>query len=489
MPRPATGQVVCDERRKTPVFALRFRAYGQREYLTLGTAEDGWTHAKAEMELQNVLADVRRGIWRPPHPEPAPVAPADPSFHEFASEWFDARRGELRSSTIADYSWRLSNHLLPFFARHRLSQITVREVDRYRQAKVREGELSAESINKTLMLLAAVLEQARRVRADRAQPGGRQAPAAAHEQAAALATWIWPRRSLRCWTPPASSTPRRRRVIPEIGTSTAARCWRRSRSPACDSGSYWRCAGAMSTSPLGGCGSPTPRPTRACATFTYCRSCAMSCSRSRRAAAREAEALVFADHHGQADRRQQPAPPGARPGDRARECAADRGSGQPPLPADLTPHSLRRTFASVLYALGSTPPVVMAEMGHTDPKLALAIYAQAMGRDEGQLRGAARARAGRRLGSGWAARGDLSSGRLRRRAWRLLRKQRIAGLSRWARLGLNQRPLACEASALPLSYAPWRGKFYAEPAARALEPDNLLGADVAGDSAKVDEQR
>ena len=26
--------------------------------------------------------------------------------------------------------------------------------------------------------------------------------------------------------------------------------------------------------------------------------------------------------------------------------------------------------------------------------------------------------------------------------------------SRWARLGLNQRPLACEASALPLSYAP-----------------------------------
>lgn len=26
----------------------------------------------------------------------------------------------------------------------------------------------------------------------------------------------------------------------------------------------------------------------------------------------------------------------------------------------------------------------------------------------------------------------------------------------WAQLGLNQRPLACEASALPLSYAPFR---------------------------------
>ena len=39
----------------------------------------------------------------------------------------------------------------------------------------------------------------------------------------------------------------------------------------------------------------------------------------------------------------------------------------------------------MLYALGETPPVVMAEMGHTTPHLALAIYAHAMSRDEGQL--------------------------------------------------------------------------------------------------------
>ena len=60
-------------------------------------------------------------------------------------------------------------------------------------------------------------------------------------------------------------------------------------------------------------------------------------------------------------------------------------AGAAPLPAGLTPHSLRRTFASVLYALGETPPVVMAEMGHTTPQLALAIYAHAMSRDEGQV--------------------------------------------------------------------------------------------------------
>jgi len=39
---------------------------------------------------------------------------------------------------------------------------------------------------------------------------------------------------------------------------------------------------------------------------------------------------------------------------------------------------------SVLYALGEDPGVVMDEMGHTDPGLALRIYRQAMRRDEGE---------------------------------------------------------------------------------------------------------
>jgi integrase len=57
-------------------------------------------------------------------------------------------------------------------------------------------------------------------------------------------------------------------------------------------------------------------------------------------------------------------------------------AGYPPLPDRLTPHSLRRTFASVLYALGEDPGVVMDEMGHTDPALALRVYRQAMRRGE-----------------------------------------------------------------------------------------------------------
>lgn len=56
----------------------------------------------------------------------------------------------------------------------------------------------------------------------------------------------------------------------------------------------------------------------------------------------------------------------------------------PPLPERLTPHSLRRTFCSLLYALGEDPGTVMDEMGHTDPALALRVYRQAMRRGDGE---------------------------------------------------------------------------------------------------------
>lgn len=61
-----------------------------------------------------------------------------------------------------------------------------------------------------------------------------------------------------------------------------------------------------------------------------------------------------------------------------RANASLAAKGLPLLPEGLTPHSLRRTFATVLYALGQAPPIVMAEMGHTSANLALRIYPQVM---------------------------------------------------------------------------------------------------------------
>jgi integrase len=141
MARPPTGQVLERTGKRGRTFAIRFRAYGRREYLTLGSTDDGWTRQRAELELENVLADVRRGIWRPPVTH-EPEAPAiEPTFHEFASEWLAARQLEgLAEKTIADLRWSLELHLLPFFASYPLSQITPQLVDRYKAEKVRERE-------------------------------------------------------------------------------------------------------------------------------------------------------------------------------------------------------------------------------------------------------------------------------------------------------------------------------------------------------------
>ena len=55
--------------------------------------------------------------------------------------------------------------------------------------------------------------------------------------------------------------------------------------------------------------------------------------------------------------------------------------GEVPLPAGLTPHKLRHTFASILVATGVDPGSVMDQLGHTDPGFTLRVYRHAMRRD------------------------------------------------------------------------------------------------------------
>jgi integrase len=88
----------------------------------------------------------------------------------------------LRPNTQLGYEWRLTKHLLPLFCDMTIADIDVDVVDRYREAKVAERErvreaaesgnpltrrdgqkrvaLSNESINKTLVLLANILDNA-----------------------------------------------------------------------------------------------------------------------------------------------------------------------------------------------------------------------------------------------------------------------------------------------------------------------------------------
>ena len=117
MARPATGQVVVRKtKQRGLVYALRFSAYGNRQYVTLGTAGEGWGQSKAQDELANILAAVRLGSWRPNQPQGGD-APYDPTFHEFASEWLAGRVGELRPRTVEDYRWGLTPSPAPALRR------------------------------------------------------------------------------------------------------------------------------------------------------------------------------------------------------------------------------------------------------------------------------------------------------------------------------------------------------------------------------------
>ena len=53
-------------------------------------------------------------------------------------------------------------------------------------------------------------------------------------------------------------------------------------------------------------------------------------------------------------------------------------------PDRLTPHSLRRTFASLLLANGDELPLRHEQLGHADPKMTLGVYAQVMQRKDGE---------------------------------------------------------------------------------------------------------
>jgi integrase len=140
MARAATGSIAAETLGDgTLAFRLRFRAAGNRKTVYLHEARacecgcgGGWNERTAAVELENILARVRAGVWTPPQPRPRGSGMPDGavlSFHEYSSQWLQARIdgviGEqpIRPSTAAKYRWRIESHLLPFFASYQLPEI------------------------------------------------------------------------------------------------------------------------------------------------------------------------------------------------------------------------------------------------------------------------------------------------------------------------------------------------------------------------------
>src|SRR4051794_18786055 len=155
MGRPPTGRLDVDTLADgTRVFRLRFHADGRRERRTLHERRDcdcgcggGWTERTAAIELENTLAKVNAGVWRKRGFDPPAVAEQRiPTFHEYSSEWLEAKLAGILGdrpigpSTAADYRSRLVNHLLPFFASYRIDEIDTKLCLEFKARKLRESE-------------------------------------------------------------------------------------------------------------------------------------------------------------------------------------------------------------------------------------------------------------------------------------------------------------------------------------------------------------
>jgi integrase len=276
---------------------------------------------------------------------------------------------------------RLEKHLLPFFADYPLDRITFDLVERYIAAKLAEDEpLSARSINMTLTLMAAILEGAverdliarnpakgKSRRARETKPK-RTYLDAAHQIGALLAAAGQLDQEARV----DRKHGRRRAMIATLafaGLRVSELCALR-----------WR-----DVDLAGGWLHVSDSKTEAGRRRVKIRGALrdeLTCMRASKESI-EPDVFVFPTSTGRAFTTENV-------GKRVLTPAAELASRQlvelgfPPLTGRITPHSLRRTFASVLYAIGEDPGIVMDEMGHTDPALSLAVYRQSMRRDEGE---------------------------------------------------------------------------------------------------------
>jgi integrase len=144
------------------------------------------TSGRRETNLATCLR-MRAGVWEPAR-KPQMNVPEHPTFHEHASAWLQAKvdgvLGDkpIDANTEADYRWRLTRHLLPYFAGYRLDAIDrelclavkahkLREAAELRAAiaggaelRDRRGRrlvpLHASSIRKLIDALAAILDDA-----------------------------------------------------------------------------------------------------------------------------------------------------------------------------------------------------------------------------------------------------------------------------------------------------------------------------------------
>jgi integrase len=337
MARRSTGQVVERKTKRGAVYALRFYAGGERQYVTLGTAEEGWNRRRAEDELAAMMAAVRSGSWRPPEPVAAPRP--EPTFHQRASEWYAAgepgwvdryREARLSAGQINKTITRLGQILDLAHERELIDRNPVRVNPRRRKVKAQKPRpVYLDSADQ----IAAVLDAASTLDAKaNARTGGRRA---------FMATLIFA--GLRIGE--ACALRRHHVNLPAERIEVPGTKGRR----------------------LGSGGRSTPVLRDELGTYL-----------ASRGEVGPYEPMFPTARGTQRDRnnaRQRVVDPVV---EEAEKLALKR-TGRP-LPEGLTAHKLRHTFASLLLAHDPDPANAMAQLGHTDPAFTIRVYTHLMRR-------------------------------------------------------------------------------------------------------------
>ena len=396
------GQVVERHWKSGRGYALRFWAYGERRYLTLGLEDEGWDRRRAEEELANVMADVRRGLWVAPtprrrteQPERGRDADGELLFGPFAQRVVAQREGEVSASYFRIMQWGLA-HLLPFFADWPLTEIDVEAVDAYRAHKVEESEsirraierrkpkldergrprrpLNATSINKTLKLLQWVLSIAVEYEhIDRNPAEGRRRRLPEPQHAPAHLDTVEQIQALLDACAILDRSPQRRSEGRLAVISTLLFAGPRAEE-LCNL--LWRDVDLANGRLFLG-RSKTQAGLREIDLLPILRD---TLAAHKAAAYRcEPDDLVFPTATGgRRDRNNLRNRTLGLAIKRADELLARRG--QPSLPRGLTTHKLRHTFASILVACGEDPASVMTQLGHAHPAFTLRVYTHLMRR-------------------------------------------------------------------------------------------------------------
>jgi integrase len=352
VPRPSTGQVVERQTSQGRRFAIRFRALGERRYQTLDVS----TRAEAEAELANVLADVRRGLWKPPVEQVVTIPKDVPSFHAYASEWHARRKGLVKPRTSDWEKWALSLHLLPHLAERRVSDIDGGTVRAYVAAKQAEGIIGARSINSTLRVLSLICAEA-------VEDGHLQA------NPVTRARLVKARKPTRGWLEPDeladlldSCTSQSRALVAAMALAGL----RVSEAAAL----RWRCVD-LANGRLTVEASKTDAGRRVIGDLNPELG---ELLKVHRHASRftDPDDVVFATSTGREKARSSIARQILRPAlDRAN--VARTKAARPPI-ARASCHDLRRTFCALAFAAGASPAAVMNALGHTSAALSLEVY-------------------------------------------------------------------------------------------------------------------